>query len=47
MSRHDVTNNKKNDSDDDKDKDKYKYIDHDRDMTWRVNLRDIVYISDS
>ena len=29
------------------DKDKYKYIDHDRDMTWCVNLRGIVHISDS
>ena len=38
---------KDNYSDNDKDRDKYKYTDHDRDMTWRMNLREIVNISDS
>ena len=45
MRRHDLTNQKENYSDNDKDKDKQ--IEHGRDMTWRVNLREIVYISDS
>ena len=45
MIRHDLTNTKVNYSDNDKDK--YKYIDHDGNMTWHINLREIVYISDS
>jgi len=35
---------KDNYSNNDKDKDKDKYIDHERDMTWCMNLREIVYI---